>query len=356
MEADTIAHLRHLAVQSVWVRHPGFDFLDDQLRDEIPSSRVKLYETVKRSFTGIAQKTSGTFDQIEFRAIIGDLIMSMIANKNNAVLAERIMSDDDELFAHCSNVAYLALVISMRIKEYIVAERKRVDRTAAIDFTNLGIGALLHDLGKLGLDREWHNVHCTDEGGDSDVYRSHAERGYQAVQGRIEPTAANVLLNHHQRFDGQGFPKRAPRFKERAIKPKEGHHIHIFSRVVAVANVMEGLMSTSQNRKLPAVAALAAIQNTTFDGFFDPVVLRAALSVIPPFPLGSVVELGDGRQAVVTDLNERKPCQPKVCVLPDIRGTSSDNGEELDLASSMALRIVRIGDQAVSHNAFYSLT
>ena len=64
------------SVKAVWIRHPGFDFLDEKLGDEIPRSRAKLYESVKRTFNGIAKKTSGAFDLIEYRTLIRDTIIT----------------------------------------------------------------------------------------------------------------------------------------------------------------------------------------------------------------------------------------------------------------------------------------
>ncbi|MCP4248964.1 MAG: hypothetical protein GY778_18125 [bacterium] len=52
-----------------------------------------------------------------------------------------------KLFAHYANVAYLSLVIGMRINDYIVAQRRHVSQADAADLTKLGIGAMLHDLG-----------------------------------------------------------------------------------------------------------------------------------------------------------------------------------------------------------------
>ncbi|MFB3105222.1 MAG: HD-GYP domain-containing protein, partial [Pseudomonadales bacterium] len=260
LEPTAISRLNRLAVRAIWIRHPGFDFLDDKLGDNIPSARAKLYQTVKRSFMGIASKTSGTFDLTEYRRIIGNMIISMVRNKKNAVWAQRLMDDDDELFAHSSNVAYIALVIGMRLKDYIFTQRKFADYKSCSDLTNLGIGAMLHDLGKLGLTQKWRHTHFFDEHADTDEYRSHAEKGYRAVQGRLEATASAVVLHHHQRFDGQGFPQLHARYKEQSITSLAGHNIHIFSRIVTVANAIDGLIRFSQERNAPIVAALAAIQ------------------------------------------------------------------------------------------------
>ncbi|MCH7813235.1 MAG: HD domain-containing protein [Planctomycetes bacterium] len=355
LDADCIARLDRLAVEGVWIRHPGFDFLDEKLRDEIPRSRAKLYACVKRSFGGIANQTMGAFDLIEYRTVVSEMILALVANRNNAVWAQRLMDTGDEMFAHCANVAYLSLVIGMRIKDYIVAQRRHVSQVDAADLTNLGIGAMLHDLGKLGLDPKWRNVHCLDEGTDTEEYRSHAERGHRAVQGRIEATAAQVLLHHHQRFDGDGFPRTRTNSAGRTTRPMKGTNIHVFSRIVAVANAIDAQIRTCRERNLPLVAGLAAIQRSPFETMFDPVVLDAGLRVIPPFPLGACVQLTDGRQAVVTDLHESKPCQPVVRLLSAADAEESEGEDELDLSASGSPAIVSIGDQAVDGQFLYTL-
>ena len=114
-------------------------------------------------------------------------------------------------------------------------------------------------------------------------------------------------------------------------------------------------MSRCKKRQRPLIAALAVIQTPAFEGMFEPLVLDAALRVIPPFPVGTCVELSDRRQAVVTDLNEAKPCQPQVGLLHTNPNGNGESYEELDLSGPDAPSIVRIGDQVVSPEAFYTL-
>lgn len=353
LEARIIPHLEQLAVRGAWIHHPNFEFLDASLGNRIPSCRVKLYESVKRCFGGVADKTVGSFDPMEYRTVVSDMIMTLIANKDNAIWAERIMDGDNQLFVHCSNVAYLSLVIGLQIKEYILAERKFVNYADGTDLSNLGIGAMLHDLGKLGLAREWQDVHFLDPQAEEAEYREHTERGYRAVQGRIEATATQVLLHHHQRFDGTGFPEPKAPSQKRAVKRMEGRNIHIFSRVVSVANAIDTVIEDHKKRGLPMVAALASLKRPACDGMFDPIVLRAAFRVVPPFPLGTHVQLSDGRQAIVTNLNKSQPCQPTVTLLHNIPVQNTHANEEVDLSVVGSPTIARIGDLDVDANDYY---
>jgi HD-GYP domain-containing protein (c-di-GMP phosphodiesterase class II) len=343
LEPYTITRLRELGVSYVWIRHAGFDFLDAQIGDAIPQSREGVYHAVKESFTGIARRTAGAFELREYQRVVSNMILALMANKENAVFADRLWNDQSELFAHCSNVAYLSLVIGMRIRDYVTAERHYVSERDGRDLTNLGIGAMLHDLGKLGMDEEWHTVHRLDEAANCDEYREHARKGYEAIRERVEPTAARILLHHHQHFDGNGFPKVKHMNRQRHPRALRGHEIHIFSRIVAVANILDALIGASGARRLPLAAALAALRKPALHGVFDPVVLDAAYRVVPPFPLSALVELSDGRTAVVVDLHEEAPCQPTVRPVNPNRPSVDCQAEDIDLRHPDAPRIVAEG-------------
>ncbi|HUU85741.1 MAG TPA: HD domain-containing phosphohydrolase [Phycisphaerae bacterium] len=348
MDAEMLRRLERFPIRSVWIRHPGFDFLEQELTDAIPNSRINLYRSVRRSFSGIAERTCGAFSLIEYRTVVSNTIMAMVADKTNAVYAERIMEGESELFSHSANVAYLALVIGMRLKEYVCTERRHTSRIDAEDLTNLGVGALLHDLGKLGLDKRLQGTHLCDPEAETGDYRSHPQQGHRGLQGRIEATAGTVVLHHHQRFDGTGFPELPPLPGREKALPMNGHRIHIFARIVAVANALDGLMVRAQQKDLPLVAALAALREKPLADMFDPMVLDAALRSVPPFPLGSRVKLSDGRYAAVTDLNEAAPCQPKLHVIESTGPPGEgDVFEQIDLSAPDAPSIVSDGTRPV---------
>jgi HD-GYP domain-containing protein (c-di-GMP phosphodiesterase class II) len=331
-DAYTIRQLARFAVFTVWVHHPGFEFLDERLSSVIPQARVGLYESVKRSFSGLADHVSGSFNLLEYRTLISNMIVSMVTEKDHAVWAERMMQGESELFGHSANVAYLSLVLGLRLKRYLGSERRYVHGAQSEDLTNLGIGAMFHDLGKLGMKRQWQRTHSFEKTVEDPEYRTHPERGFKALQGRLEATAATVVLHHHQRFDGEGFPELKSQFEEREQKQFVGHNIHVFARVVALANVLDGLIHACETSNRPTIAALAAVHQPPLVGMFDPVVLRAALRCLPPFPLGTVVTLSDGQVAVVTDLNKSSPWEPQV--RPISNPDAPDKvGDEIDLSA-----------------------
>ena len=347
MIPKVVRQLPKYGVRYVWIRHPGFEFLDEKVGQVIPQNRAQIFYQVKKSFTGIADRTAGSFDLNEYKRVISELILNLAA-ESNAVWAERLLGDNEELFAHSANVAYLSLVLGMGLRQYIALERKYTERTETEDLTNLGIGAMLHDIGKLGMSRELRQAHEYDAPEDADTYCQHPERGYRAITGHIEATAAAVVLHHHQRFDGQGFPRPRSGHAERKLAPIKGRKIHVFPRIVAVADAVDSLIAIGRRCNKPTVAALSVLQSRAMRPRFDPVVLLAALRCIPPFALGSCVTLSDSRKAIVIDLNSDAPCQPTVQVVPDGCATDAPTGETIDLSATSEVAIASDGQCPVN--------
>ncbi len=172
------------------------------------------------------------------------------------------------------------------------------------------------------------------------------------LQGRLEATATSVVLHHHQRYDGEGFPQQKQTHRERRPAPMAGKKIHIFPRIVSVTNAIDALMSACEQRNQPKVAALSLICSDAFRPMFDPVVLSAALRCVPPFPIGECVTLSDQRRAIVIDLNETHPCKPRVQLLGNSANTIDPTGDELDLSRPGMPTIMKQGKHRVSHYLF----
>ena len=156
-------------------------------------------------------------------------------------------------------------------------------------------------------------------------YQGHANVGYDLLSNTGLPaTARNIILNHHQRYDGTGWPLPRGNFSRR-VSVLEGRGIHIFSRIVAAANVLDNLLTDAEGKQVPTVAALREFAGRQFEGWFDPVVRDLMVRRIPPFPIGSLVKLSDNRPAVVVAPDFHQPCRPVVRLLSE--DTKDDDGQ-----------------------------
>jgi HD-GYP domain-containing protein (c-di-GMP phosphodiesterase class II) len=342
LDAPTIARLHELGVYDLWINYPGLDFLDDLYSPQLTSQQQKLCETLKTSFVGQLQRGGAADPRLpihEFRATVEELVQTILNSAATLPFMSMLSGVDDSLLRHSSEVCVLGVMLGLRLDSYLVEQRRRVSSYHAKDVVNLGLGCMLHDVGELQLpadQRESKYPFAFDEHASLE-WRRHTELGYAAVRGQLEPSAATIVLNHHQHFDGSGFPAAGA-----AEAPQSGSAIHVFSRIAMAADTFQHLLHQGGIPQ-PAVCALWQMQQHPIRRWFDPVVLATLLAVVPPFIPGMVVTLSDGRVAIVSKVHEDAPCYPEVQVLCGINLMSETNLTEqrelIDLATTPDVHI-----------------
>jgi HD-GYP domain-containing protein (c-di-GMP phosphodiesterase class II) len=345
LDAPTIARLHELGVYDLWINYPGLDFLDDLYSPRLTSQQQKLCETLKTSFVGQMQRGGGSGGMDpklpiqEFRAMVEDLVQTILDSAATLPFMSMLSGVDDSLLRHSSEVCVLGVMLGLRLNSYLVEQRRRVSSHHAKDVVNLGMGCMLHDVGELQLPTEFRESRypfAFDEFATPE-WRQHVELGYAAVRGQLEPSAAAVVLHHHQHFDGSGFPHAGA-----SEAPQSGSAIHVFSRIAMAADTFQHLLHQGGFPQ-PTVCALWQMQQNPMRRWFDPVVLATLLAVVPPFIPGMVVSLSDGRQAIVSKVHEDSPCYPEVQVLDGLNLMSETNMTEqrelIDLAKVHELHI-----------------
>lgn len=362
-----LRRLKQIGVRELWVHHDALADLDRLIPHNLGRARREACEKLHEDFKQLAGVTITSAHLQTYRRIIMELVCELTGNRAIGALTERVMGGPSNLFTHAANVAYLSLLVGLELEAYVVGQRQRLTAEHARDLTSLGIGALLHDVGKLTapptmhawreLDVEDVALACATKdkpaGALLSEYRRHTIFGYQLLRGTRAPASATqIVLNHHQRWDGSGFPDMSDATGSRREGTQQGESIHIFSRIVAAANTLDRLMHDGAGDLRAPVAALAALASPRFDGWFDPVVRDALLRCVPPFAVGSHVTLSDGRPAAVVRPSVEQPCRPTVRLIgvPDRAG---DGGfPTLDLRAEPALHIARCAGHDVTQHLF----
>jgi putative nucleotidyltransferase with HDIG domain len=134
-------------------------------------------------------------------------------------------------------------------------------------------GALLHDIGKIGISDEILHKPGRLNANEWILMRQHPEIGYEMLQSiPFLHSALDAVLYHHERFDGTGYPK--------GLK---GTIIPLPARILAVADAYDAMTSNRPYRSgMPGTDALNQIY--ILSGFqFDPVVVNAFERTLPSF-------------------------------------------------------------------------
>jgi HD-GYP domain-containing protein (c-di-GMP phosphodiesterase class II) len=279
-------------------------------------------------------------DVDRFSESIRDLFISLNENNRGHVLLSKLDAHDNYLLSHSANVCYLAMLLGMKTSAYL-AHHGAAD---AADLQHLALGCLLHDVGKMRVPLEILNKpdRLTEE--EMEIIKRHPRYGYEMVKGQIPETAADIVLNHHQRFSGGGYPSRIDTVTGEETTPLVGEEISVFSRVATIVDVYDAATSKRvYSRAKPPVQVLHEMR-TWCEGFFDPELEQAFYEIIPPLPVGQVVRLSDRSEAVVVDFDPRCPVQPRVRRIshPSGEPLGQHEDEEIDLAQCDDLHVQEV--------------
>ena len=341
---DLAPRLLELGVYEVWVRCRSLEFLEDLIDEDLGEQQRQVYAHVRRSFEAVMSGQAAELDIGRFQSAIGDLFDYLKTSPCGSVMLEKLDAFDNYLMSHAANVCYLSLLLGLKLERYLIAERTWKTAREAKDLQLLGLGAMLHDVGKMKIPAEILHKPERLTREEMEIMRQHPVLGYEMLRGQLPPAAVQVVLNHHQRYDGTGYPARHDARTGDELPPLAGKQIPIFARIATIADMYDAATAKRCycEAKLP-VQVLYELR-TFCRGAFDPEIEKAFFEIMPPFPIGQIVTLSDGVEAVVVDFNRRRPYRPKV------QGIRAPSGErfadpalhEIDLALYPNLTIASV--------------
>ena len=319
----------------MWVGYPNLDFLDEAISPKITQGQQEVYASLKKSFTSTQKQVVARIDFQEYRRTLSSLLEAIVAQHADTLLVDPLLTGGGDLMLHCSNVCYLSLMMGVKLGHYLVQQRTRLDPRHARDVMNLGLGALLHDIGKMQLPLELRDYQCSPDKAPPLDWQAHTELGFAMLRGKVEPSASQVALHHHQRWAGSGFPT-----VDALGTPLARERIHVFTRIVTMADQYERQLVQSNAQGLPPIVAMKTLRSRTFQGMFDPVVFRDVQrpgAAVPDRLTGRAVRRGDGRRVVIH--NPDNPCRPVVRRIHDLASIGKADAsqpaaeEDVDLAN-----------------------
>ena len=317
---EAIQRVGEMGVRSVWVAYPSLSEVEKYMTLEGLKVQQDVVAKIADAFGAAQGQTAAKLDYHTYRSSVTGMIQHVATNPKTSVFIGELSDSDDYLMRHASAVTYLSVLMGMKLEAYLVKERKHVNPIKAKEIINLGVGAMLHDYGLTLLDDEVRQRYEHDADESDPAYREHPALGFRAVRGQVDPSAATCVLHHHQRYDGSGFAGAE-------FPAKAGGSIHVYARIVAVADQFNRLRRSVNLPEQPTVAVLGAMLSPAMRPWFDPQVLAALVEVVPPYAPGSVLRLSDGRSAVCIDHNPADPCRPVVQVISEL-GAAARADEE----------------------------
>ncbi|MDF1808255.1 MAG: HD domain-containing protein [Phycisphaerales bacterium] len=357
LEQSTIERLIELQLPELWIKYPNMEMVSKYVSPKIMASRAEIVSGVADAFSDAGRDMHARLEYTNYQQAMGLLMARLIDDPEAAIFIGEIADSGSPAIRHGANVGYLCMLMGLRLSFYLLRERKRLSARLAKDVTSLGVAAMLHDIGMTRLKQSTLERWARDHDATDLEWQEHVKIGYHMLKGQVEPSAASAVLHHHQRFDGSGFPKRKL-FDGREIGI-EGSKIHIFARILLVADLYDRLVhpaytlgdSESSRESRPPVYALNELMKEPYQSWMDPIVFQSLLSVCPAYAPGTMVELSNGMQAVVTDWDAHDPCRPTVSEVS--RFEDDDEFEVINLQEHPEIEIVEADGIDVRSYNFY---
>jgi len=228
------------------------------------------------------------------------LLIDRVKSSRDAMLRypEFLFPSENYMYTHCVNSAILALAIGdlMKLPPHRMIE--------------LGVAAMLHDIGMLKLPDAVYLKESALTDKEFQMVRAHTTLGYRILKGfSVSEEIALGADEHHERFDGSGYPKGLV-----------GDKISIYSRIIAVVCSYDAI--TSRRLFKPQKDAHTAIMELLKERNqkYDEKVVRSLIICVSAFPLGNAVLLSDEAIGRVVKTNPESPRFPFVQILIDKEG------------------------------------
>jgi putative nucleotidyltransferase with HDIG domain len=256
----------------------------------------------------------------EASTLIGGMADSMLVDADVAIqlMADKIGNED--VYYHSLNVAILSMILARELKAPAAAVKL------------VGLGALLHDIGKADLPERVVRKFTPLTTAEAAVFQLHCEKG--VAMGKAMGVSAEVraiIEQHHEMVDGSGYPRRL-----------NGSQLTLLTRIVALVNAYDNLCNPlDPQRALTPHEAMSIIYGQR-RAQFDGMVLTTFVRSVGIYPPGTVVALSNGTLGMVVSVNSSRPLKPTVLVydpgVPKDSAVVVDLEQEPDVTVSSTLR------------------
>ena len=298
---NEVEKIEHISIGPLrQVKEDGTEYDRKKIIKKTYFNAVSLTKNISK------QISSGEKVSIKKVKRVMETIVNQIIEEESMLIGMTTIKDYDEYtYNHSVNVSVLAIALGHRIG----LEKKTL--------TELGLSALLHDMGKTEVPKEILNkpVEFTED--DWKVIMQHPAWGAHAIfkmkgVDRVSMSAFISAFEHHLNYDLSGYPKVRNNFS-----------LDLFSRIIAIADQYDAMTSSRVYSRIPVPPDKALSIIVDRGGTqLDPQLLKIFINMIGVYPLGSLLMLDTNELALVFDSNTNPDFtnRPRVYILVDKDG------------------------------------
>ena len=287
-----IKKLRELEIQKVYIKddaeEEGIRILKNEMKEEVQEKIKDILEHHTYHHNEELMQLCETADNI---------IVSIVQEDEVAEQVFDVKERSADIFEHSLSICTLAVLTALKMN---------LDKEMIHE---IGVGCLLHDIGLryLAIDYSGENLSSLSKA-DMAEFKKHPVYGYSALKDEtwISDIGKSIILYHHERLDGSGYPLHASSLTE-AIQ------------IVNVCDTFDEMICGIGCRKVKVYEAVEYLK--TFKNIkFGATIVDTFLKFIAVYPTGSRVRTNEGEVAVVVRQNKEFPERPVLRIVEDKYG------------------------------------
>ena len=301
LKQEYIEKLRELNISEVYV-------WEEEDAESVVILKEELEESLKRKVKNILEKhTYSHNEELEELSRTADNIINNILQEKEVVQKiYDIKERSSDIYEHSVSICSLAIIVALKME---------LGHDLVHD---IGVSCLLHDLGLRYTTVEYCEQDIEDlPEAEAAEYKKHPVYGYSALQGEnwISNASKNMILYHHERLDGTGYPLKAS-------------DIPLECRIIQVCEAFDELICGIGCRRVKVFEAIRYLKENK-DVKFDGRIVDIFLQFTAVYPAGSCVKTNEGEIGVVIKQNKHHPDRPVLRITKDREGRPVDMLKDL---------------------------
>ena len=297
LKQDYIQKLQELDIKDVYIKE------DQPDAKTVIILREEVGEKIRFKVKNILEKHTYSHNEelVELCQTADNIIRNILEEDGVIEKIFDIKGRSSDIYEHSINLCSLATIVALKMK---------LPQQTVHD---IGVSCLLHDLGLryLTIEYENQNLDMLSEA-EYGEYKKHPVYGYSALRSEnwISNASKNMILYHHERLDGSGYPLRATEI------PKE-------CRIIQICDAFDEMIcgiGCERSKVYEAVEYLKTFRNIKFDGE----IVDIFLQFTAVYPAGSIVKTNEGEIGVVLYQNKDFPDRPVIRITKDKKGKKVD--------------------------------
>lgn len=313
---EYINKLKRLEIAEVYVKEP-------EATEEISILKSEIKKSVKETVKDVLERhTYQRNDELSHLNDAADEIITNILEEDKVV--EKIFDIKErsaDIYEHSVSICSLAILTALKMDVEIS------------NIHDIGVACLLHDVGLRYLTIEYNNQNIASLNQQELIeYKKHPIYGFSSLKDEewISKSGKNIILTHHERLDGSGYPLRLKK-------------IPIESMIVIVCDAFDEMICGIGCERVKVYEAVEYMKS--YKGIlFDSDVVDTFLDFTAVYPAGTKVITNEGEEAIVLSQNKGFQDRPIIRIVKDKNGKPVEGNVIKDLIQIHSLFIEKVID------------